>query len=400
MKVTEDASKEFEEEEALRIKKTRCTAQTRYNTTEPCLYDDKMLSDESQPDAMNSVDLWSEDDGNQVPSLISLQKLVPDNMQEDYPITPSSPLPQRRRSMIKNTSSCGKTSLILSNTSELWEETGSFVETQQDLDTHDRHNTDQCLALKFPWRQSNLEDIFSQLAMDDQGLIKEDFMNLQDEATGYIGTHTTVSLKSPKQSKPSCLNTLQGIGSSIEVDSVVHSSPSARVIAKSIHGDQEGLRPEDASFSHAEGHLIRHITGLHPWDEWDQISVLDLTGRSAESVIKLNHLVPRLEVLLLNENHVSHLTGVPMSVKTLQARNNLLIDLTSFGHLINLQYLDISNNGIEDLTGLSSLVHLRDLSVEGNKVKSLLALQQMDGLIRLNLSRNCLTQLDFRESRL
>ncbi|KAF9378207.1 hypothetical protein CPC16_011420 [Podila verticillata] len=77
-------------------------------------------------------------------------------------------------------------------------------------------------------------------------------------------------------------------------------------------------------------------------------------------------------------------------------RNNLLSDLTSFGHLINLQYLDIFNNGMEGLTGLSSLLHLRDLSVESNKVESFQALQHMDALIRLNLSRNCITQLDFR----
>ncbi|KAI9240156.1 MAG: hypothetical protein BYD32DRAFT_485175 [Podila humilis] len=85
-----------------------------------------------------------------------------------------------------------------------------------------------------------------------------------------------------------------------------------------------------------------------------------------------------------------------MSVKTLQLGNNLLSDLTSFGHLINLQYLDIFNNGMEGLTGLSSLLHLRDLSVESNKVESFQALQHMDALIRLNLSRNCITQLDFR----
>ncbi|KFH63911.1 hypothetical protein MVEG_10604 [Podila verticillata NRRL 6337] len=89
-----------------------------------------------------------------------------------------------------------------------------------------------------------------------------------------------------------------------------------------------------------------------------------------------------------------------MSVKTLQLGNNLLSDLTSFGHLINLQYLDIFNNGMEGLTGLSSLLHLRDLSVESNKVESFQALQHMDALIRLNLSRNCITQLDFRCSRL
>ncbi|KAI8602939.1 hypothetical protein EDD21DRAFT_303017, partial [Dissophora ornata] len=158
--------------------------------------------------------------------------------------------------------------------------------------------------------------------------------------------------------------------------------------------------PEQSSFSHAEGHLIRYITGLHPWDEWDQVKTLDLTKREVESTIKLNHLVPNLEVLILNDNQVSYLTGIPKSVKTLQVRSNLLSNLTNFSHLANLQYLDISHNDVEDLTGLSSLVHLRELMAEGNRIKSVSALQQMDGLIRLDVSRNCLTSLDFRWSKL
>lgn len=162
----------------------------------------------------------------------------------------------------------------------------------------------------------------------------------------------------------------------------------------------QGMMAEQSSFSHAEGELIRYITGLHPWDEWDQVKSLDLTKREVESTIRLNHLVPNLEVLILNENQVPYLTGIPKSVKTLQARSNLLSDLTNFSHLANLQYLDISHNAIEDLTGLSSLVHLRELIAEGNNIKSVSALQQMDGLIRLDVSHNALTSLDFRWSKL
>ncbi|KAF8947211.1 hypothetical protein BGZ47_009934 [Haplosporangium gracile] len=162
----------------------------------------------------------------------------------------------------------------------------------------------------------------------------------------------------------------------------------------------QGMMAEQSSFSHAEGELIRYITGLHPWDEWDQVKSLDLAKREVESTIRLNHLVPNLEILILNENQVPYLTGVPKSVKTLQVRSNLLSDLTNFGHLANLQYLDISYNAIEDLTGLSSLVHLRELIAEGNNIKSVSALQQMDGLIRLDVSHNALTSLDFRWSKL
>ncbi|KAG0038428.1 hypothetical protein BGZ82_000252 [Podila clonocystis] len=394
LKITEEAAKEFEEEEALRIKKPRCSAVTHYNIMESSRHRDRMLLDEFQPDAMSTVDILIEDNGDKERSTVSLQKCVSENILEEYPIAPSSPLPQRRQSVIKGSVGSRKASLMLSSISDLQEELISFIETQQ-------HNTDQSSAANFPWRQSNLEDIFSQLAMDDQGLLKEDLTMQRNEAIGDARSHAAITPESSKRPRLTCLKKSQSKSSVNELDITIHSCPCSETVEKSSHGDQAGLRrPEDASFSHAEGHLIGYITGLHPWDEWDEIRALDLTGRNIESVIKLSHLVPSLEVLLLNENRISYLTGVPASVKTLQARNNLLSDLTSFRHLINLQYLNISNNGIEDLTGLFNLIHLRDLSVEGNKVRSLRVLQQMDGLIRLNLSRNCLTQLDFRWSRL
>lgn len=190
-----------------------------------------------------------------------------------------------------------------------------------------------------------------------------------------------------------------------QIDTVSESSRGwknnmSRSSSKNTIHNSSTMMPEDSSFSHAEGHLIRFITGLHPWEEWDQVKSLDLSKREVESTIRLDHLVPNLEVLHLNENQMTYLTGIPRSVKTLQARANQLSNVTSFSHLVNLQYLDISHNGIENLTGLACLVHLRELNVAHNKVKSVSALQQMDGLIRLDVSHNCLTSLDFQWSRL
>ncbi|KAF9333797.1 hypothetical protein BG006_003163 [Podila minutissima] len=188
-----------------------------------------------------------------------------------------------------------------------------------------------------------------------------------------------------------------------QIDTVSESSRGwkslSRSSSKNTH-NSSAMMPEDSSFSHAEGHLIGFITGLHPWEEWDQVKSLDLSKREVESTIRLDHLVPNLEVLHLNENQMTYLTGIPRSVKTLQARANQLSNVTSFSHLVNLQYLDISHNGIENLTGLACLVHLRELNVAHNKIKSVSALQQMDGLIRLDVSHNCLTSLDFQWSRL
>ncbi|KAF9967585.1 hypothetical protein BGZ70_008959, partial [Mortierella alpina] len=186
-------------------------------------------------------------------------------------------------------------------------------------------------------------------------------------------------------------------------DSLTFGGDTARSRSSSKSGHHHAssdLAPEESSFSYAKGHLMRYLTGLHPFDGWDHIKTLDLTKKEVESTISLDELARNIEVLVLNENQISYLTGVPVSVKTLRARSNKLSDLTNFSHLVNLQYLDISHNGIEDLTGLSSLVHLRELIAQSNNIKSVSALQQMDGLIRLDVSHNCLTGLDFRRSQL
>ncbi|KAG0235569.1 hypothetical protein BGW42_005008 [Actinomortierella wolfii] len=160
------------------------------------------------------------------------------------------------------------------------------------------------------------------------------------------------------------------------------------------------LMPEEASFSHAKGHLMAYLSSIYPWDPWDQVKTLDLSKRGVESTITMNECLPKLETLNLNENQVAYLTGVPKSVRTLLAKSNQLSDLTNFAHLVNLQYLDISNNHIEDLTSLSVLSHLRELIAVGNRIKSVEALQHMDGLIRLDVSRNCLQSIDFQRSKL
>ncbi|KAG0326414.1 hypothetical protein BGZ99_009555 [Dissophora globulifera] len=170
-------------------------------------------------------------------------------------------------------------------------------------------------------------------------------------------------------------------------------------IAFSTTNDAWGA-PEEASFSHTKDRLVSYITGLHPYNEWEHVKTLDLTKKEVVSTIHLESMLTNLEVLILNDNQVTHLSGISRTVKTLQARSNLLSDITNFCHLVNLQYLDISHNDIEDLTGVSSLVHLRELMAEGNKIKSVSALQQMDGLIRLDVSHNLLTSLDFRWSKL
>ena len=54
----------------------------------------------------------------------------------------------------------------------------------------------------------------------------------------------------------------------------------------------------------------------------------------------------------------------PSSLRTLKIQRNYLSGLTAWGHLVNLQYLDVSGNDLESLDGFGSLIHLCTLSGE------------------------------------
>lgn len=49
------------------------------------------------------------------------------------------------------------------------------------------------------------------------------------------------------------------------------------------------------------------------------------------------------------------------------------------------------------LVELECLHHLRELRADGNVITSLDGLQNMDGLIKLSLQGNCISEVDFSE---
>ena len=61
----------------------------------------------------------------------------------------------------------------------------------------------------------------------------------------------------------------------------------------------------------------------------------------------------------------------------------------------NLQYLDVSHNKVDTLEGLSGLMHLRELRVERNELRDLRGIECLDGLLRLSLRGNMLTEVNF-----
>ncbi|KAL5524584.1 NUD1 [Sanghuangporus sanghuang] len=160
----------------------------------------------------------------------------------------------------------------------------------------------------------------------------------------------------------------------------------------------------ECSFGVAHDRLVEVITDVQPFEPyWDSLTVLDLSSKRLDSVARLKEFLPKLDSLSLNGNLLSWLSGIPGTVRTLSVTSNALTSLTSFGHLKNLENLDISHNDIDSLQQLKCLSHLRELRADGNKITELDGLEDFDGLLKLSLESNQLHEAHlakFRWSRL
>lgn len=153
-------------------------------------------------------------------------------------------------------------------------------------------------------------------------------------------------------------------------------------------------------FSLAAKKLVECITDEHPYDDWEELRTLNLSSKKLETLHRMIEHVPHLEELDASNNEIGQVSGVPPTVRTLNMRGNRLTNLTSWGHLINLQYLDISNNHLESLAGLKHMIHLRELVVDGNELNGLKEIMHLDGLLSLRARRNILVDVDFENCRL
>ncbi|KAL5501530.1 NUD1 [Sanghuangporus vaninii] len=145
----------------------------------------------------------------------------------------------------------------------------------------------------------------------------------------------------------------------------------------------------ECSFGVAHDRLVEVITDVQPFEPyWDSLTALDLSSKRLDSVARLKEFLPKLDCLNLNDNLLSWLSGIPGTVRTLSVVSNALTSLTSFGHLRNLENLDISHNDIDSLQQLKCLSHLRELRADGNKITELDGLEDFDGLLKLSVESN------------
>ena len=151
--------------------------------------------------------------------------------------------------------------------------------------------------------------------------------------------------------------------------------------------------------SQATATLIKTLTDVEPYEPyWDYLRQLDLRKRGLVTLHRLNEFCTHLEEADVSDNEVGQLSGVPSSIRSLMMARNNLSNLTAWGHLYNLQYLDISGNQLSSLKGLQGLMHLREIKADDNQISSLEGVFNLDGLTSLRARRNCLSTVDFETS--
>jgi Leucine-rich repeat (LRR) protein len=156
------------------------------------------------------------------------------------------------------------------------------------------------------------------------------------------------------------------------------------------------LRQAHGSLALGVDDMMKAITDVEPSEPyWDHIRRLDLTGKCLTTLNRLEEYCSTLEELIISTNELGQLSGVPLSVRTLDVQKNYLSNMTSWGHLQNLQYLNISGNELQSLEGLSCLYHLRELNANDNKISDIDGILDLNGLQCLTLQGNELESLDF-----
>jgi hypothetical protein len=153
----------------------------------------------------------------------------------------------------------------------------------------------------------------------------------------------------------------------------------------------------DSRYSLTIQELVQKITDVEPYEPyWEYLRKLSLQNKDLTSLHMLNDFCSRVDDLDVSNNRLGQLEGVPMTVRSLNIRNNCISSLTPWGHLRNLQYIDVSGNHLHNLEGFSGLIHLRELIADDNQIESLDGVKGLNRLLKLRLRRNKIEILDFQ----
>ncbi|KAI1381352.1 hypothetical protein F4677DRAFT_402753 [Hypoxylon crocopeplum] len=153
--------------------------------------------------------------------------------------------------------------------------------------------------------------------------------------------------------------------------------------------------------SKAIQNLVEKITEVEPFEpDWESMHELDINDKQLMTLHKLDEFCTGVVTLNASNNSIEHLDGVPGSVRNLRITRNHLSELTAWGHLMNLQYVDVSNNQIRSLHAFKDLVHLRNLRADNNQITSLDGIKMHDSLQVLRARGNLLSDVNLDGTKL
>lgn len=186
-------------------------------------------------------------------------------------------------------------------------------------------------------------------------------------------------------------------------DFTVHEKDEARPSEQSLarRVAKHTLKAAEDRYALAFQNVVKTLTDVEPEEPyWEDIKQLDLKAKNLASLHGLDEFCTRVHELDVSNNQIAQLEGAPSSLRCLNVRSNALSSLTAWGHLMDLQYVDVSGNDIDSLDGLAGLVHLREIVADDNKITNLESIMPLDGLLKLSIKRNRLQYADFAETRL
>ncbi|SEW29636.1 Leucine rich repeat-containing protein [Chitinophaga sp. YR573] len=129
------------------------------------------------------------------------------------------------------------------------------------------------------------------------------------------------------------------------------------------------------------------------------LKVLNVEGikiKEWEWLLSLN----KLEILNINNNELQTLPDSLFSLRQLNRleakQNKITVVQERLNELVSLRYLDLSNNQIKDFPYFLSVLQLQSLLLRSNKISLIDTAISFPSLRELNLSRNLLTELQFK----
>lgn len=147
--------------------------------------------------------------------------------------------------------------------------------------------------------------------------------------------------------------------------------------------------------SKAIQNLVEKITEVEPFEpDWECMDELDINNKQLTTLHMLDEFCTGVVTLNASNNSIEHLDGVPECVRNLRITHNHLSELTAWGHLMNLQYVDVSHNQIGSLNAFKDLVHLRSLRADHNQITSLDGIKMHDSLQVLRARGNLLRDVN------